>query len=111
MFERVRQGAVDLIQGDLALSADHLGGVAELLKECLKDGQPYAVMNLENVPLIDSAGLELLVDCKERFERLGGTLKLAAPSPLCKEILSVTGVGEGFEIFEEAPLAVGSFVR
>ncbi len=38
-------------------------------------------------------------------------LKLAAPSPLCEEILSVTGVGEGFEIFEDAALAVGSFVR
>jgi anti-anti-sigma factor len=111
MFERVRQGAVDLIRGDLALCADQVNGVAQLMEECLQDGQPYAVMNLEKVPLIDSAGLELLVDCRERFEQLGGTLKLAAPSPLCEEILSVTGVAEGFEIFEEASLAVGSFVR
>ncbi len=111
MFERVRQGAVDLIRGDLPFSADHLQGVSGLLEECLQDGQPYAVLSLENVPLIDSAGLELLVDCKERFEQLGGALKLSAPSPLCEEILLVTGVAEGFEIFAEASSAVGSFVR
>ena len=90
---------------------DHLDEVAKLLRECLSNGQPYIVLDLEKVPLIDSAGLELLLDAKEDFERLGGTLKLAASNPLCDEILSVTGVGRSFEIFPEATSAVGSFVR
>jgi anti-anti-sigma factor len=111
VFERVTQGAVDVIQGNLPLNVDHLEDVNALLKECARHGQPYVVLDLEKVPLIDSAGLERLLDAKEEFRRLGGALKLAAPNPLCDEILSVTGVGGSFEIFPEATSAVGSFVR
>ncbi|MBN2477599.1 MAG: STAS domain-containing protein [Pirellulales bacterium] len=111
MFERVTQGAVDVIQGDLPLNVDHVEELGELLHECLNHGQPYVVLDLEKVPLIDSAGLELLLDFKEESRQLGGALKLAAPSALCEEILAITGVGGQFEIFSETLSAVGSFVR
>lgn len=111
MFERVTQGAVDVIRGDLPLNTDHVQEVTGLLEECMRTGQPYAVLDLENVALIDSTGLELLLDFKEDFEQLGGALKLAAPNPLCEEILSVAGISESFEIFAETRSAVGSFVR
>ncbi len=111
MFERTTQGAVDVIRGDAPLSADQLQEVRNLLEECLRDGQPHVVLDLAHVLVIDSAGLELLLDFKEEYEQFGGALKLAAANPLCEEIFSVTGVGESFEIFDEALLAVGSFVR
>jgi anti-anti-sigma regulatory factor len=60
---------------------------------------------------VDSAGLEMLLDYKEEFQQLGGALKLASPSPLCREILSVVGLGDAFEVFPETLSAVGSFVR
>ena len=111
MFERVTRGAVNVLRGDLPLNADHIGNVAGLLSECVQNGQPYVVFDLEGVPLIDSAGLELLLDFKEELQQLGGALKLAAPNPLCEEILAVTGVGGSVEIFGDALSAVGSFVR
>lgn len=111
MFERIQQGAVDLIRGDLPLSGEHVEQVRDLLGECLQHGQPYVVLDMEKVPLLDSAALELLLDFREEFQRLGGTLKLAGPNPLCDEILSVTGVAAEFEVFPEATSAVGSFVR
>ncbi|MHC4407242.1 MAG: STAS domain-containing protein [Planctomycetota bacterium] len=111
MFERVTRGAVNVIRGDLPLNADNVDDAAALLRECLQHGQLYVVVDLESVPLIDSAGLELLLDFKEEFQQLGGALKLAAPNPLCDEILSISGIGGSFEIFHEALSAVGSFVR
>jgi anti-anti-sigma factor len=111
MLERLTQGAVDLIRTDQPLSAEHVEGIAGLLQECTARGQPFVVLDLERTPLVDSAGLELLLDFREKFHRLGGALKLAGPNALCEEILSITGVGACFEIFRDNLSAVGSFVR
>ncbi len=105
------QGAVDVIQGDLPLNADSAEPLRSLLEQCRRNGQPYVVLDLQNVPLIDSVGLELLLDFKEEFQQVGGAIKLAGPNPLCQEILLVTGIGDDFEIFTDALSAVGSFVR
>lgn len=72
MFERVTHGAVDVIQGDLPLNVENAEGLAGLLQLSLSSGQPYVVVDLENVPLIDSAGLELLLKFQEEFQQLGG---------------------------------------
>jgi len=111
MFRRVTQGAVNVIQGDLPLNAESVEQVAALLAECAAGGPPYTVVDLEKVPLIDSAGLELLLDYGDEFQQRGGALKLAAPSNLCREILMVTGVGERLEVFGDSLAAVGSFVQ
>ena len=111
MFARNKQGAVDVVSGDDPLSADYVPRVLRLLQECGAKGQPRAVLDLDRVPLIDSTGLEMLLDVQEDFQRRGGTLKLAVRSPLCREILNVTGVGGHFEVYPEAASAVGSFVQ
>jgi anti-anti-sigma factor len=111
MFDRVAQGAVDVIRGDQPLTEEHVSEVAELLSQTLRRGHPFVVLDLEKVPLLDSAGLEWLLDAKETLQQLGGSLKVAAPNPLCAEILSITGVGDGLEIYREVLAALGSFVR
>ena len=111
MFQRISQGAVDVIRGDAALNVDHVEEVGRLFAECLERGQPYVVLDLEGVPLIDSAGLELLLDFMEEFQELGGALKLAAASPLVQEILGVAGLRGRVEVFREALSAAGSFAR
>ena len=111
MFERAKQGAVDLVRGDDPLNADFVPRVLQLLQECCVRGQPRVVLDLENVPLVDSAGLEMLLDVQEDFQRRGGALKLAVRNTLCREILSVTGVGAHFEILRRGASALGSFVQ
>jgi len=109
MFERSRQGAVDVLHGSDPLNADHADKVRRLLAACGTHGQPRVVLDLEQVPLIDSAGLEMLLDAQEDFQRRGGSLKLACRNALCREILAVTGVGRHFEIHTDMASAVGSF--
>jgi anti-anti-sigma factor len=111
MFNRTKQGAVDVVYGDDPLNVDHVPRVLQLLQECGSRGQPRVVLDLERVPLLDSAGLEMLLDVQEECQRRGGALKLAAGRALCHEILSVTGVGAHFEVFPDAASAVGSFVQ
>lgn len=111
MFERQTQGTVDVIRGSDAVISENLERLADLLEECLDTGQPRAVLDMREASLIDSAGLELLLDVQENFQRRGGALKVAAPNPLCQEILSLCGVAEHVEIYADTKTAVGSFAR
>jgi anti-anti-sigma factor len=110
MFEHKRQGAVDVIGGGERIAGDRVAALAVLLEARAKHGQPHVVLDLQSVAVMDSAGLELLLDTQEQYQRLGGALKLANPGTLCREVLKATGVGARFEVFPDTGSAVRSFV-
>lgn len=111
MFERAKHGAVDLIHGNEPLNGERVDDARSVMMECVASGQPKVVLDLSGVPLIDGAGLELLLEMQECCLERGGLLKLAGPSPLCRDILRATGVDRRFEIFENALAAAGSYAR
>ena len=100
-----------MIHGDESLTGDNLVAIESLCEESLAGGQPRAVLDLSRVPLFDSAGLEWLLKVQEKFVQRGGALKLAASNPLCRDILTVTGLDRHFELFTDPVIAVGSFAR
>lgn len=111
MFECTKQGSVSVISGDDPMSLEFLPRVHQLVDECLKSGQPKLVFNLRHVPLIDSAGLELLWDTRDHCMRRGGMMELAAPNSLCRDIISCTALADQFVIFDDVLSAVGSFAQ
>lgn len=111
MFERKCQGAVDVITGGDRISGEYVGELSNVIEERLERGQPQIVLDLQGVAVIDSAGLELLLDAQEKCHRMGGALKLANMGALCREVLKATGVGSRFEIFRDSGGAVRSFVQ
>lgn len=111
MFEHTKQGAIDVVFGSDPLNGDHVERLRALLENYVEEGQPHVVLDLQGVPLMDSSGLELLLEMHDEYKRLGGALKLAGLNQLCGEILRITGVGPHFEIYRDTGAAVGSFVR
>ena len=111
MFEHTRIGAVDIIRGNDPINLPNVRDLSTLLDECLTARQPRVVVDLERVQLIDSAGLELLLDYQDRCAERGGVMKLAAPTPLCREILFMTDVIARFEVLQDTLSAVGSFAQ
>jgi anti-anti-sigma factor len=111
MFQQKCQGAVDVISGGDRISGDHVAELSKLFEARLERGQPHIVLDFQGVALIDSAGLELLMDVQEKCQRMGGALKLAGLAALCREVLKATGVGARFEIFHDSGSAVRSFVQ
>lgn len=109
MFQASKQGAVYVVSGTLSLNAENLALAREAFEECIGKGQPRLVMHLEGIPLIDSVGLELLLDVRDRCLQRGGALQLAAPNPLCRDILRATDLVSQFAIFDDVNSAVGSF--
>src|SRR5262245_11909647 len=111
MFETRRQGAIHILTGDEPISGATIGQLDSQLLACFSQGQPKVVVDLERVALIDSAGLEWLVDAAEKCFQRGGQVQIAAPSALCNDILRITGVSEQIEVFDDVTSAVRSFAR
>ena len=109
MFESARQGAVHVVSGDSPLGSDQLGPAQRAFDACLTSCPPRLVLNMEGLPLVDGAGLEFLLDVRDRSTARGGALRLAAPNRLCRDSLAITGLDVEIEVFESVVAAVGSF--
>jgi anti-anti-sigma factor len=111
MFTHKCQGAVDVISGGDRISGEHVEELQALLESRLDRGQPQIVLDFQSIALVDSAGLEMLLDIQEMCQRMGGALKLANLGALCREVLKATGVGARFETYRDCGGAVRSFVQ
>jgi anti-sigma B factor antagonist len=67
------------------------------------------VLNLANVPFIDSSGLGELVTCFTTVTRGGGHLKLLRINERNRDLLVLTKLITVFDAFETEPEAVRSF--
>ncbi len=111
MFQFESQGAVDLIAPAVALNHENAEQLYAAFAEKSFAGQPMIVFDMSNVPLIDSAGLETLLDIQQKLRESAGSIKLAGLSQLCEDVFRITGLAERFETFAETKAAIGSFVR
>ena len=111
MFSVESQGAVDVVKPVGPLNVENAPGLLDTVATGLSEGLPMVVVDLTEVALIDSAGLEALVDAREKIQLKGGSIKLACLNPLCQEILRITQIDQQFELFTDPKAAVGSFVR
>ena len=58
-----------------------------------------------------SQGLEMLLDCNEACLKRGGELVVAGPTPLCAEVLDITGLEQELNVHKDLRSALGSFAR
>jgi len=90
-----------------------LGEGDELLKDkvnsLLNQGQKKIVLNLAEVPYIDSAGLGEIVRTYTTVSRQGGSLKLLNLTKRITDLLSITKLLTVFETFDAEDDAVRSF--
>ncbi len=98
---------VDL-QGNLTIGAAE-ETLRQRVEELVTDNQKYLLINLENVPMIDSSGIGSLVKSFTHAKNKGGKLKLLKPSRLAQQLLSITGLLSVFETFDDEATAVASF--
>lgn len=109
MPKRYQQGCVDVIQIDERFTTEELPAIEVLLKGVLEGRLPQVVLDLRRVRLIDSAGLELLLEAQQMSVARGGALQLAAPSALIRDILRITGVDEVISSHNDVVTAAGAF--
>ena len=95
------KGRITLGDGDEALR--------NKVNSLLAQGQNKIVLNLADVPYIDSAGLGEIVRTYTTVSRQGGGLKLLNLTKRITDLLSITKLLTVFETFDSESDAVRSF--
>lgn len=95
------EGKILLGEGDVQLKRK--------IDELIERKDTKVVLNLENVPYMDSGGLGEIVRSYTTVKRSGGDLKLLHATKRISDLLTITKLITVFEIFEDEASAVGSF--
>ena len=90
-----------------------LGEGDELLKDkinsLLQQDKKQLLLNLENVPYIDSAGLGEIVRTYTTVSRQGGKLKLLNLTKRIQDLLAITKLLTVFDTYDSEPDAIKSY--
>jgi anti-anti-sigma factor len=102
-------GPVVVMQVPEKLNAGEVRSFMADLGPLLESHRPRLVLDCSQVRSIDSAGVEVLLQCLEEALKRDGDLKLAALSPEAEVILELMRVARVFETFPTSEEAVRSF--
>jgi anti-anti-sigma factor len=111
MYQCKRSGTVDTISGSQPLSRETKTDFLNSVESCFGKGQPHIVLDLAAVPLMDSEGLDALLEARDQCVRLGGCIVLARPNALCRDILRINGIEQELNVFDDIVNAMGSFAK
>ncbi len=93
----------------------HLGGEIDLhtcpelrasLQSLIDDGSTRIILDMAEVPYVDSAALGVLVDTQRRLKEKNGTLYLAAVTPFVLRAFEITRLIRIFHIKDSVAVAM-----
>jgi len=88
-------------------SDDFKGAIKKLVEEGYRD----ILVNLADIPLINSTGLGILIAGYASLKREGGNLKLVNVTDRIQSILMITKLGTIFDTYSDEAQALASFRR
>ncbi len=98
------------LQGKLTLGdGDEL--LRDKINSLVHQDRKKIILNLENVPYIDSAGLGEVVRTYTTVSRQSGSLKLLNLTKRIQDLLSITKLLTVFEVFDSESEAIKSFSK
>ena len=103
-------GTVDVITPGGPLTDEDGQEFVEVLQQHLEATSPHVVVNMGEVPYMDSYTLEVLLNVVRELGGRSLPLKLADLTLTCREILDLTEMSGEFEIFDDVESAVRSFL-
>ncbi|HZO05082.1 MAG TPA: STAS domain-containing protein [Solirubrobacterales bacterium] len=81
----------------------------ETVRELLAAERKLLLVNLAEVPMVDSSGIGALIKAFTSVRDAEGKLKLLRPSRLARQLLTITGLLSILETYEDESAAVASF--
>ncbi len=88
---------------------DGYGEIRKALKPLLEQGHTQFLLNLADVPYMDSTGIGELVSVFITVRNHTGTLKLVALTDWLRKLFEVTQLTQVFELFDDEADALQSF--
>jgi anti-sigma B factor antagonist len=90
-----------------------IGKSEESLRDCvinlLAEEHKYLLLNLSEVPMIDSSGIGAMIKSFTSVKAADGKLKVLKPSRMARQLLTITGLFSVLESYEDESAAISSF--
>ena len=102
--------AVVWLDGRVVLG-EETGALRDKVKSLIAEGQKKLVLNMNNVTLIDSAGLGALVAAYSTTKSGGASLRLCHLGTKFNELLQLTRLITIFEVYNTQADAINSFSK
>ena len=96
------EGKIVLGDGDVEIT--------QAVNGLLQKGNNNVILNLAKVPYLDSAGLGEIMRCFTALRKDGGDFKLLSPNQRIIDLLSITKLLNVFDIYDNEPSAIKSFL-
>jgi len=109
-IEATRHGTVMVLKPQGALVEEELDSLHRAVDQQINAGSSRIVLDLADVPFVDSLGLEALLDIAEKTEEAGGGLRFACAPDITRDILAATRLVQRIELLDEIDMARKSFL-
>jgi anti-sigma B factor antagonist len=97
------------ITGNLVASSGEEVALKDKVRSLIQQGRKSIVVDLGNVPYMDSGGLGELVHAYATTKNAGGTLKLMRVTRRLKDLLTITKLLTVFDTYDDDATALASF--
>ena len=81
----------------------------EAVTRLIAEEQRLVLLNLAEVPTIDSSGIGAVIKCFTSLQEANGQMKVLKPSRMARQLLQITGLLSVLETFEDEQAALESF--
>jgi anti-sigma B factor antagonist len=98
--------AILAIQGKILY--DTLEPLDRTIKDILAGPVPQVVLDLHEVVLCDSSGLQLFLETRQHAVTAGGWLRLCRPQPIVLRVLEITNLTSVLPVYETVDAAVSA---
>lgn len=98
--------AVIEIHGKVVGDVENCHKLHGLFQSLLGEGKRKFVVNLRDVPWMNSLGIGMFIGAYASVKKRGGELVLASPSERVRDVLAVTQLFTLFEVFDTVDIAV-----
>jgi anti-sigma B factor antagonist len=97
------------ITGNLVASSGEDVALKDKVRSLIQQGRKNILVDLGNVPYMDSGGLGELVHAYATTKNAGGTLKLMRVTRRLKDLLTITKLLTVFDTYDDEATALASF--
>jgi anti-anti-sigma factor len=109
-IQEQRTGAVTILKPAGPLAGADVADFKTRALHALDVSLGRCVVDLSGVPFADSVGLECLLDLTESLTSSGQMLRMCGANKTLREVFALVGIAQQFEQFEDANMAVRSFL-
>jgi anti-sigma B factor antagonist len=96
------------LNGNLIIGSSE-ESLRETVRNLIDEQRVFLLLNLSDVPTIDSSGIGAMIKSFTSVKDANGKLKVLKPSRMARQLLTITGLLSVLETYEDEPSAVSSF--